>query len=148
MNQTGGRAALRRASARSSSESRLEASFGTRLTTDCSGSITPNLREQIADAADAANHARVGRIDLDQLAQPHDEVIDRARGRKFIGRPGTVQDVIATDGLANALGEQPQHRAFLVGERAVLSIDGRAEALEVHECLADVYLAAHLARDL
>src|SRR5262249_24234495 len=30
----------------------------------------------------------------------------------------------------------------------VLSIDGGAEALEVHERLADVHLAAHLARDL
>jgi hypothetical protein len=60
MNHTGGRPELRHESACSSN-----------------GSVTVDLRKQIADAANAADHARIGGIELDQFAQPHDEIIDR-----------------------------------------------------------------------
>src|ERR1700726_730629 len=101
------------------------------------------LGEQIADTADTANDARVARIELDQLAQAHDEVVDRARGWKFIGRPGAIQDLIAADGFANALGQQTQHGAFLVGQRNTVAIDRSRKTLEVHQRATDAHLSAY-----
>src|SRR5882672_8053231 len=128
MNQTGGRPVLRLASAAPSSVS-----------------VTQHLGEQVAHAADAANEARLVRVRLDQLAQPHDEIINRARGGKFIRRPGTIEDFIAADRLADAAGQEPQYSALLVCQRVRDAVHLGAEALEVHPRAADAYDTAHLA---
>ena len=63
------------------------------------------FREQIADPTDAADHARIGGILLDELAQAYDEIIDRTRGRELIGRPSPIEYLVAADRLAGPLGE-------------------------------------------
>src|SRR5260221_11434301 len=98
MNQTGGRSALRLASAAANRVS-----------------VTQHLGQQIAHAADAADQARLVRVWLDELAPPHDEVIDGARGWELVGRPGPGQDLIAADGLSAAAGPGAPHRTILVG---------------------------------
>src|SRR5260221_11211682 len=127
MNHTGGRRVLRRASAALSSVS-----------------VTQHLGEQVAHAADAANEARLVRVRLNELAQPHDEIIDGARSGELIRGPGTIEDFIAADRLADTARQEPQYGALLVRQRMRDAVHFGAEAPEIHPRAADAHHAAHL----
>src|SRR5207249_4702927 len=62
------------------------------------------LREEaVADPPDGEEVARVGRILLETLAEPQDEVVDRAGRGKDVIAPHPLEQVLARDDLAGVL---------------------------------------------
>src|SRR5947208_15809380 len=70
------------------------------------------LREEaVADPPDGEEVARVGRILLEALAEPQDEVVDRAGRGKDVIAPHPLEQVLARDDLAGVLREHLQHQS-------------------------------------
>src|SRR5438045_7070366 len=92
------------------------------------------LREEaVADPPDGEEVARVGRILLETLAEPQDEVVDRAGRGKDVIAPHPLEQVLARNDLAGVLGEHLEDHRLLLGELLRVAVPGAGvEGAEIH----------------
>src|SRR5712671_1154048 len=93
--------------------------------------------ESVAVAADGEEVARLLGVALQLHAQRPDEVVDRARSALVFRTPAAGQDVVAAEGPAAGLEEEPQHLELLRGHLDVRAVPGDGLRAEVRLDLAE-----------
>src|SRR5690606_29586148 len=79
-------------------------------------------REAVADASNRMEVQRRLGIALEALAQPHDEVVERARRRVHLVPPDAVEYLLARDDRPGMLGEHLEDHRLLVGQRVLAAV--------------------------